>query len=239
MKRRDALKNVALLLGGALSATTMGVLFGSCTVSPELGEQVSFSPEDRKLLADFADIVIPATKDSAGAKLAGLGKFIPMMITDCYPEKERSAFYKGLLDKAGEARTAEAKGGAPTYFPLFPTTEKEAKASGQYGYEGWQYYCTPLGEHPRSAKAFAWKSVDLIAGFDAFRFVDMISPRPLLMVYGPKSPTQWMVKVAFDAAKEPKELYAVEGSTKSQLYYDLKYVTPAVEKIDEFFRKNL
>lgn len=98
MKRRDALKNVALLLGGALSATTMGVLFESCNVKPELGEQVGFSPEDRKLLADFADIVIPATQDSAGAKLAGLGQFIPMMITDCYPEKERSAFYKGLLE---------------------------------------------------------------------------------------------------------------------------------------------
>lgn len=98
MKRRDALKNVALLLGGALSATTMGVLFESCNVSPELGEQVSFSAEDRELLADFSDIVIPATKDSAGAKLAGLGNFIPMMITDCYPEKERSAFYNGLLE---------------------------------------------------------------------------------------------------------------------------------------------
>ncbi|RAJ37318.1 gluconate 2-dehydrogenase subunit 3 family protein [Pedobacter cryoconitis] len=98
MKRRDALKNVALLLGGAISATTMGVLFKSCTNPQESGEQINFSPEDRKLLADFADIVIPATKDSAGAKLAGLGEFIPMMITDCYPEKERSAFYKGMQE---------------------------------------------------------------------------------------------------------------------------------------------
>ncbi|MBB5638984.1 hypothetical protein HDF26_001228 [Pedobacter cryoconitis] len=98
MKRREALKNVALLLGGALSATTMGVLFESFTVLPELGERISFSPEDRKLLADFADVVIPATKGSAGAKLAGLGKFIPMMIADCYPEKQRLAFYQGLLE---------------------------------------------------------------------------------------------------------------------------------------------
>ena len=98
MKRRDALKNVALLLGGAISATTMGVLFESFTVPAKLGEQISFSPGDRKLLADFADIVIPSTKGSAGAKLAGLGKFIPMMIADCYPEKERTDFYKGLQE---------------------------------------------------------------------------------------------------------------------------------------------
>ncbi len=98
MKRRDALKNVALLLGGAISATTMGVLFESFTVPSTTGEQVRFSPDDKKLLADFADIIIPATKGSGGAKLAGLGKFIPMMIADCYPEKERLAFYQGLLE---------------------------------------------------------------------------------------------------------------------------------------------
>lgn len=98
MKRRDALKNVALLLGGAISATTMGVLFESFTIPPKMGEKISFSPDDRKLLADFADIIMPATKGSGGAKLAGLGKFIPMMIADCYPEKERLAFYKGLQE---------------------------------------------------------------------------------------------------------------------------------------------
>lgn len=98
MKRREALKNVALLLGGTLSATTMSVLFDSCTSSPKLTKHVSFSAEDKKLLADFADILIPATDGSGGAKEAGLGQFIPMMITDCYPEKERSDFYEGLLE---------------------------------------------------------------------------------------------------------------------------------------------
>lgn len=97
MKRREALKSVAILLGGTLSATTMGVLFESFTVPSKLGEKIIFSAEDKKLLADFADIIMPATKGSGGAKLAGLGKFIPMMISECYPEKERSAFYKGLL----------------------------------------------------------------------------------------------------------------------------------------------
>jgi len=98
METREALKKVALLLGGALSATTMGILFEGFTVPPELSERISFSTEDRKLLANFANSVIPSTKGSTGAKLAGLGKFISMMIADCYPEKERLFFYKGLLE---------------------------------------------------------------------------------------------------------------------------------------------
>lgn len=104
MKRREALKNVALLLGTAISATTMSALFESCNAPTKLAEQLHFSAEDKKLLADFADIIMPPTKDAEGAKMAGLGEFIPMMITDCYPENERSAFYKGLEEFREKAK---------------------------------------------------------------------------------------------------------------------------------------
>lgn len=98
MKRREALKNVALLLGTAISATTMGVLFESCNRPTGSTGQISFSAEDKSLLAEFADIIMPPTAGVGGAKEAGMGNFIPMMMTDCYPEKEQSAFYQGLLE---------------------------------------------------------------------------------------------------------------------------------------------
>ena len=98
MQRREALKNVALLLGGAISATTMGVLFESFTAPAAVGAGPLFTLADEKLLAEFGEIIVPATKDSGGAKLAGVGKFIPMMIKDCYPEKEQVSFAKGLLE---------------------------------------------------------------------------------------------------------------------------------------------
>jgi hypothetical protein len=44
--------------------------------------------------------------------------------------------------------------------------------------EGWEYYCSPRAFHPRSAKSLTWTSVDHIATFDAFHYVDLISPRP-------------------------------------------------------------
>ena len=96
MHRREALKNVAFLLGGAISASTMGVLFESFTLPENEKNFVSFSVQDEKIFAEFANIIVPTTKSSPGAKAAGLGKFIPMMMKDCYPAKMQTSFAKGF-----------------------------------------------------------------------------------------------------------------------------------------------
>ena len=59
---------------------------------------VSFSATDEEILAEFADIIIPTTESSPGAKAAGLGAFIPMMIRDCYPAAMQEIFAAGLKD---------------------------------------------------------------------------------------------------------------------------------------------
>jgi hypothetical protein len=98
MNRREVLKNTAVLLGTAISATTFGVLFESFTLPENEKNSISFSADQEKVLAEFADIIIPPTKEAGGAKAAGLGSFIPMMITDCYPAKMQTAFAEGLKD---------------------------------------------------------------------------------------------------------------------------------------------
>jgi hypothetical protein len=95
MERREALKRVAYLMGGAISATTMGVLFESFTVLDK-SKMVNFSVSDEAILAEFAEIIIPTTSACPGAKEAGLGSFIPMMIQDCYPANLQSIFATGL-----------------------------------------------------------------------------------------------------------------------------------------------
>lgn len=95
MERREALKRVAYLMGGAISATTMGVLFESFTVLDK-SKKVNFSESDEAILAEFAEIIIPTTADCPGAKTAGLGSFIPMMLQDCYPSNLQSIFATGL-----------------------------------------------------------------------------------------------------------------------------------------------
>jgi uncharacterized protein len=146
---------------------------------------------------------------------------------------------QGMLDAAAKARTAEARGEGIGTFPLFPKSEAEARARGPHALEGWEYYCTPRAEHPRSMKAMTWNSVDKIASFDAFRFVDRISPRPLLVIVGSQAVTSWMARDAFIAAGNPKEVFWIEGASHNDLYDKDQYVSPAVSKLKSFFDASL
>jgi len=96
MQRREALRNVALLVGGGivLSGTTMSVLFDSCS-SPKKKAGALISEDEQKVITEVADIIIPTTS-CPGAKAAGVGSFISLMIKDCYPENVQKDFVKGL-----------------------------------------------------------------------------------------------------------------------------------------------
>ena len=164
--------------------------------------------------------------------------------------KQDPAVIQGMLDQAAAARTAEARGEGTGTFPIFPDTEQEARAGlnsrngvsaalGRHIFEGWEYYCTDRGRHPRSAKAFTWSSLDRIACFDAFRYIAFIAPRPLLMIVGREAATSYMTTEAFWNAQEPKELFWIDGATHVALYDKDEYVTPAIAKLTEFFRTHL
>ncbi|WP_285059938.1 gluconate 2-dehydrogenase subunit 3 family protein [Pedobacter ginsengisoli] len=97
MDRREAVKNMAFLMGGALSATTIGVFLEGCN-SPSTKTNGSLFTEDQlKMITEVADIIIPTT-NTPGAKAAGVGPFIALMVKDCYPEDAQKAFVKGLED---------------------------------------------------------------------------------------------------------------------------------------------
>ena len=145
------------------------------------------------------------------------------------------AVLQSLLDAAAQARTAEAHGNGAQFFELFPKTEEDARRSGRHGFEGWQYYCTPRAMHPRSVKSMPWASVDRMITFDAFRAVDLIAPRPLLMIVGREAVTSWMAVEAYQRARTPKELHWIDGATHVDLYDRDEYVTPAITKLADFF----
>lgn len=97
MDRREAVKSVAFLMGGALSATTIGVFLDGCTSpSADKGGNL-FSADQELIITEVADIIIPSTK-TPGAKAAGVGTWMAMMIKECYPEEAQKAFVKGLED---------------------------------------------------------------------------------------------------------------------------------------------
>ena len=149
------------------------------------------------------------------------------------------AVFQALLDGAAAARTAEARGEGVQSFPLFPATGEEAALGGRHAFEGWEYYATPRGAHPRSAKTLTWSSVDRIGTFDGLAMVSLIAPRPILQIVGRDAVTSWMAVQAFQNATGPKELHWIDGASHVDLYDKDEYVTPAVAKLAEFYTANL
>ena len=149
------------------------------------------------------------------------------------------AILQGMLDAAGVARTEEARGGAPRLAQIHPDTEEQARALGQHTYDGWEYYRTPRGSHPRSENFFVLRSIDLIAQFTAFETIELIAPRPLLMIVGTEAATAYLSQEAIEKAREPKELYWIEGATHVDLYDKQEYVPTAIAKLTDFFATHL
>jgi fermentation-respiration switch protein FrsA (DUF1100 family) len=150
------------------------------------------------------------------------------------------AVFQGMLDAAAAARNAEARGEGVQSLPLFPETAEQAAAmGGGHVVDGFDYYCTPRGMHPRSARMFTWSSVDRMATFDAFAAVPLIGQRPLLLIVGREAVTAWMAVEAYQKAVGPKEIVWVEGASHVDLYDKPQYVGPAVDKLTDFYRANL
>jgi uncharacterized protein len=148
--------------------------------------------------------------------------------------------FQSLLDAAANARTLAARGEKPPVLTLFPDTIEQARTlGGEHGAEGFDYYRTPRGQHPRSAGFLDWTSVDKMAAFDAFASIPLIGQRPLLMIAGSRAVTSWMTVEAFQRAVGPRETHWIEGASHVDLYDREQYVGPAVDKIAGFFAGNL
>ncbi|TQS31510.1 hypothetical protein Golomagni_08208 [Golovinomyces magnicellulatus] len=141
------------------------------------------------------------------------------------------------LKKASDARTAEAAGEKPVLSHVVPNTPAEVPDGFPTLYkEGTDYYRTPRAQHPRSVNWFIERSLDVISTYSSFTYIDWISPRPLLMIAGSKADTLYFSERAIKAAKEPKELFLIDGKSHIDLYDDLSGAGP---KLVDFLNKNL
>lgn len=97
MNRREVIKNVALMLGGAFSAPTLMAMenWESATKVNINGVPFSLTTTQQKIVAEIAEMIIPKT-DTPGAKDVGVPAFIVMMLNDCYGESEHQSFLDGL-----------------------------------------------------------------------------------------------------------------------------------------------
>ena len=93
MKRRDALRQTALLVGG------MVLLPAACRQKPrEVAAAVDLlqlTAEQQQLLAQVVEAMIPSDAGPGGATLA-LHAFVLVMVKDCEPADQQQIFARGL-----------------------------------------------------------------------------------------------------------------------------------------------
>jgi fermentation-respiration switch protein FrsA (DUF1100 family) len=144
------------------------------------------------------------------------------------------------LRAASEARSREARGEIAQLISVVPDSPANfTDKTPQLYREGYDYYRTPRAQHPNSPGKYMYSSLPQQIAFFPFEQLDTISPRPLLVIAGSKADTLFWSEDVIRKAKDPKELYIVEGATHIDMYDRPQFVTPAVEKLAEFYGRYL
>jgi len=144
------------------------------------------------------------------------------------------------LKEVGEQRTKEARGEAVRLVPVVPDSDAQftEKTNDLYR-EGYEYYRTKRAQHPNSPNRYMFSSLAQQMAFFPFAQLETISPRPLLLVAGSKAVTLFWSEEAYQKAKDPKELFIVQGATHIDMYDKPQFVAPAVDKLQAFFMQSL
>ena len=102
MDRRDALARVALLMGGTvigadffLSSCSSPVKEDAKAAQKAAAEQSLLSLDQTHLLDEVGETILPATQ-TPGAKAARVGRFMAVMVRDCYTSADQKIFMNGL-----------------------------------------------------------------------------------------------------------------------------------------------
>jgi len=97
--RREVILRVSTMLGGVALVGQSAMLAG-CATEPT-GDKLASAPNslfkqsDITLLDEIADTILPETS-TPGAKAAGVGPFIAMMVVDTYYERDQQVVRDGL-----------------------------------------------------------------------------------------------------------------------------------------------
>jgi hypothetical protein len=91
MERREAVRYITLLLGGAVVGGSNFIT--GCKSST--GKPMEWDASEIAYLDEIAETILPQTK-TAGAKAAKVGDYMKVMVNDCYEAGDQQAFRKGM-----------------------------------------------------------------------------------------------------------------------------------------------
>ena len=147
---------------------------------------------------------------------------------------------KQLLRDVATQRTREARGEEPLLVGYVPQTADDiTDETPIIQKEAYEYYCTPRAAHPNSHNKFLFTCNDRFAAFHAFDLIETIAPRPILFIIGSEADTKYFTDSAYEKAKEPKEIYTIQGASHVDLYDKSPYVNQVTEKLTDFFKRAL
>ena len=175
MNRREAVKTTGVLLSGILITSTG--LTACRGETRKVGTGV-LDAKDQSLVEEIADTLLPSTASSAGAKAAGVGPAINLLLTDCREPAEQKRVVDGLQQFrntvgdhfASMSQTnrenwlrridAEAKASPDHYFNLLRELSLQAYFSSEIGTtKALRYIMTPgkwVGCVPLEVGQRAW-----------------------------------------------------------------------------------
>lgn len=126
MERRDAIKYISILLGGAVIGAD--AFLSGCKT--KTAGTLDWTTGDIAYLNEIGETILPRTS-TPGAKDANVGQFMTVMISDCYVDADQKAFREGM-DKLKDACKKKYNAdfmniSAQQRHQLFVELDKEAK----------------------------------------------------------------------------------------------------------------
>lgn len=102
------------------------------------------------------------------------------------------------------------------------------------------YYRTPRGFHARGINSTtAWTATTPMSffSFPMYANIEMISPRPILLIAGENAHSRYYSEDVYKAASDPKELLIVPNADHVDLYDQMDKIP--FDKLTKFFTENL
>lgn len=142
-----------------------------------------------------------------------------------------------LLENVAAQRTREARGAELLAVPMCPEPPDENTAPSFR--EGYEYYCTPRGMHPRANNRYLMRSQATKMAYSAVENIYLLT-QPVLLVAGTKADSVWQSERIYNLLPgKDKEIYMIDGATHIELYDKAQFVNPAVDKLAAFFTRTL
>lgn len=162
MERREALKRVGLLMGGALSASTIAGVLGGCQPGPATEPFVpqTLASAQNDLVTTITELIIPET-DTPGARAARVNAFIDRMLTDWFKDDERAHFLSELETVETKAQDAFGK----PFLDLTPEEQTELLSAMEEEGLAWMEVLDTGGANPEKPPFFNMIKELTLAGY--------------------------------------------------------------------------